>query len=168
MNALLVFLFFYLQSFQQTSIKNISEIRRLYSVAALQKDSAGRLAELLLPVDTATALPLLLCYKGANEMITAKYVVSPIAKLNRFKKGKIWIENAISRDTLATEMRYLRFSIQTNLPSFLGYQNNIIADKLFLLNQIDKTKDQELKKMMLNYLLLSKYVTEEERKKLRY
>ena len=85
-------------------------------------------------------------------MIQAKYTLNPVNKLDRFNKGKELIRTAFSRDTLNLEMRFIRFSIQSNLPSFLGYRGNLDQDKRFLLNNTKTSKDTELQEMIFNYL----------------
>jgi hypothetical protein len=141
----------------------INEVRKLYYQAALNEDAAVRLKKMLTEVnDNSDAI--FVCYKGASQMLDAKYAFNPITKLNRFKKGKTMIEKAINKDPNHLEMRFIRFSIQTNLPSFLGYNNWIESDKKLLLLQTSKTKDEDLKLKISNYLV--KYCTKEELKKL--
>jgi hypothetical protein len=141
----------------------INEVRKLYYQAALNEDAAVRLKKMLTEVnDNSDAI--FVCYKGASQMLDAKYAFNPITKLNRFKKGKTMMEKAINKDPNHLEMRFIRFSIQTNLPSFLGYNNWIESDKKLLLLQTSKTKDEDLKLKISNYLV--KYCTKEELKKL--
>jgi hypothetical protein len=141
----------------------INEVRKLYYQAAVNEDAAVRLKKMLTEVnDNSDAI--FVCYKGASQMLDAKYAFNPITKLNRFKKGKTMIEKAINKDPNHLEMRFIRFSIQTNLPSFLGYNNWIESDKKLLLLQTSKTKDEDLKLKISNYLV--KYCTKEELKKL--
>lgn len=110
---------------------DIGTIRKLYHSAANVKQDALHLNQLMLAVDT-TAPPVLVCYKGANEMIQAKYTLNPIVKLAKFNKGKALLIKAIGRDTLNLEMRFIRYSIQSNLPGFLNYNDELDADKRFL------------------------------------
>lgn len=131
---------------------DLHQIRELYHRAPEVKQDARRLNDLMIQVDTAASTPVLICYKGANEMIQAKYTLNPVNKLDRFNKGKELIRTAFSRDTLNLEMRFIRFSIQSNLPSFLGYRGNLDQDKRFLLNNTKTSKDTELQEMIFNYL----------------
>lgn len=110
--------------------------------------------------------PILLCYRGVSEMMGAKYVINPIVKLNKFKKGKTFIEGAVQKDPDNPEIRFLRFSVQTNLPAFLGYHYDIAMDKKKLLDSVHTVADPELKKNIMKYLSSSKYCTAEEKKTL--
>jgi len=143
----------------------IPVLRSLYYKAAVDKDSWKQMAELLSPID-AKSPPILVCYKGVSEIMEAKYVISPWSKLNSFNSGKELIESAVNRDGENLEIRFLRFSVQTNLPSFLNYRDNIASDKAFLINNVNKSDDNELKKSIIQYLCVSRTCTEEELKRL--
>ena len=144
----------------------LTEVRELYYKAAADKQAAVKLSLLLSPVDTGS-LPLFVCYKGASEMMKAKYAVNPFNKLTAFKSGKVLIEKSIKRDTANIEMRFIRFSIQSNLPDLLGYNTSLTADKMMLLAKISSTADTSLKRIVINYLANPKYCTEDEIKKLK-
>lgn len=134
--------------------EDIAVIRGLYNQAAISKTDALQLRRIMMHVDSNSA-PVLYCYKGADEMIEAKYALNPFVKWEMFNQGKNHITVAISRDTTDLEMRFLRFSIQYNLPGFLGYREDIERDKRFLLLHTKECKDKELKKMIVNFLTSS-------------
>lgn len=144
----------------------LATLRQLYYQAAAQKTASASLSNLLKEVNERSA-PILYCYKGAAYMMQAKYAFNPITKLSRFNKGKTAIESAIKRDPEQLEMRFIRFSIQNNLPSFLGYDDNIESDKQKMLNGVRMLKDLELKKNITEYLIASKKCTKEELNRLK-
>ncbi|MEJ5995981.1 hypothetical protein WG904_16255 [Pedobacter sp. Du54] len=129
---------------------NVIEIRNLYEIAADDKQANKKLIALLMPVKNDDAL--LTGYKGAAIMMEANHVFNPITKLSRFNKGKQLIENAIRKDGSNVELRYIRLTIQTNIPGFLGYSNAIEADKKLLINKLEGIKDRDLKNRIENYL----------------
>jgi len=143
-----------------------SELRTLYYQAASSKIAANKLQKLLLTVDD-NSRQLLICYKGAAEMMQAKYVLSPVTKFRKFKRGKNFIESAIASEPENLEMRFLRYTIQTNLPSFLGYNDRIFADKKMLIENLDEIYDKNLRQLVVSYLLASKYTTQKERNHIR-
>ena len=136
---------------QQAAAPDLAQLRKLYVSASSQKDDSQKLSNLLNSADS-TFKPVFLCYKGAATIIKAKYAVSPVKKLSLFKNGKQLIEQAISRDTMNIEMRYIRLTIQKNLPPFLHYNSNVLTDKDFLQMNIANEQDSELKTMVTNYL----------------
>jgi len=64
-------------------------------------------------------------------------------------------------------MRFIRFSIQSNLPSFLGYHDNLEQDKRYLLDNTKTSKDPELQEMIFNYLSGLAMIKPEELKQLK-
>jgi len=146
---------------------DLNRIRDLYAQSAKLKTAADKLLKTLSEVDDSS-LAVLIGYKGAAEMMQAKYGINPINKFKRFKKGRSWIEKAVAKDPGNLEVRYLRFTIQTNLPSFLFYDEHIKQDKTFLIDNLVAIKDKELKENIINYLSTTKYCSEQERKGLFY
>lgn len=132
-------------------ISDLHQIRMLYHSAAEVKKDALQLNKLMLRVDSS-ASPVMVCYKGANEMIQAKYAINPLTKMGKFNIGKDLIQKAFNRDTLNLEIRFIRFAIQSNLPAFLGYHDDLNRDKRYLLDNTKISKDPELQEMIYNFL----------------
>lgn len=143
----------------------IEELKTLFEASSYNKASADRFLKLLSTVDCSSA-PILVCYKGVAEMMQAKYGFNPVSKLIRFKKGKKLIEEAVKKQPDNLEIRFLRLAIQTNLPTFLNYSDNIIEDKKYLLANIQTIKNKNLKQDILKYLLASKHCSAQEKKEL--
>lgn len=144
----------------------LGEIRNCYQAASIQKAAAEKLNQLTLNIDSSAA-PVMIAYKGANEMVQAKYAFNPMTKLSRFNKGKALLQMAVSLDSLSLETRFLRFSIQSNIPSLLNYNGEISTDKQFLMNNTSICQDRGLKDMILNYFAATHTLTEAELKKLK-
>lgn len=134
---------------------DIEEVKTLFEASAYSKSAAERLLKLLAEIDH-TAPPLLICYKGVAEMMQAKYGFNPINKFRRFKRGKTLMEEAVKKEPDNLEIRYLRLVIQSNLPAFLNYNDQINADKKYVLANIQTTKDKKLKQDILKYLSSAK------------
>lgn len=77
--------------------------------------------------------PVLKAYKGTAITMTADASSNPFEKLRRFNEGKTLLEEAISQLPNHFEMRFLRFSVQSECPSFLSYTANLQEDKQFIL-----------------------------------
>ena len=73
---------------------------------------------------------------------------NPIDKLIYFNKGKKLLEDAINQDPYSIELKFLRYSIQKNLPKFLLYYDNIEKDLNFVNGSIKSTKDKEVQKFI--------------------
>ncbi|MEL1253526.1 hypothetical protein AAEO57_07065 [Flavobacterium sp. DGU38] len=87
-----------------------------------------------------------LAYLGGFQAIWANHVFSPVSKLSTFNKGKKNIERAIKKEPDNAEYRFIRLSIQKNVPSILGYKSNIKEDTEFLKSNQNQIKSQILQK----------------------
>ena len=145
---------------------DMNEVRSLYKEAVKSEDSCKELVAISSGFNEKTN-PLMLGYKGSGTMLMAKHVFNPFTKMSYFRKGKQMLEKAIEVDENSIELRFLRFNAQTNMPSFLGYNNNIDDDKKFILNGFSQIKDLQLKEFVWQGFYNSKYVTENERRQLK-
>ena len=146
-----------------TSINSYTslQIRELYHKGINNEQSAKLLSDYfeLNPVE----IPLQIGYKGANLMVMSKYGLMPAKKYEHFTKGKALLEKAISLDPTDLELIYLRYSIQLNAPSFLKYNNNLQEDRNILLANVKATKDKDLYKHIVSFLLVEANLTEQEK-----
>lgn len=62
------------------------------------------------------------------------------------------LEKAIQFDQKNIELRFLRYTFQTNVPSFLNYNDNKENDRVFLLQSLNRLNDLKLKNIISNYL----------------
>lgn len=145
-------------------IPPIDEVRSLYQKSMNSEDACKKLIDLLEPYKND---PLYLGYIGCATMVMAKHAFNPFSKLSYFKKGKKMLEEAINSDQHNFELRFLRFTAQTNMPSFLGYDDSINKDKAFILNSFSQIKDARLEAYVLPSLKESKDLTQSEKEKLK-
>ncbi len=107
-------------------------------------------------------------YRAAISMVMAKHVFNPYSKLKYFIDGKNELETAIASNPKNVELILIRFAIQSNVPSFLGYNSNINTDKKFLLEHLihqkkENVSDADLTKIIKQYLTESKYCSATEK-----
>lgn len=145
--------------------RDLSVVRELYKKAAEQEVAGKRLLEVTQGFDIQQ--PVLFGYKGAGHMMMAKHVINPFSKMSHFNKGKKIFTAAINRDPGNAELRFLRFSVQAEAPGFLGYKENIEEDKALLMREVHHIQNPGLKKMIHDYLLSSKAVSDSEKEKIR-
>jgi len=148
--------------FMVSDSPTLIEIRNLYEEASNNKAVNLKLNALLGGAKKDNSV--LEGYRGAGIMIEANHVFNPLTKLSRFRKGKAIIEGAIVRDPNSIELRYIRLTIQTNIPKFLGYHEEIKNDKEFIIKKMPIVKDVDLANRMADYLSSSKICTVEELK----
>lgn len=132
-------------------VPEIEDIRLLFHKAGSSQKVCVELIDLLEPYNDKNNA-LFLGYKASATMLMAKHLINPFSKLSYFKKGKVMLEKAIQFDQNNVELRFLRYTIQTNVPSFLNYSENKDNDKVFLHQSINKLNDQKLKNIIIEYL----------------
>jgi hypothetical protein len=135
-----------------SQVPTIKDVRLMAHKATKSEEGCVKLISLLSPYNENNN-PLLMGYRGASTMVMAKHAFNPFCKFSYFKKGKNILENAIKADNSNIELRFLRFTIQNNVPSFLNYGSHKKSDKLFLSKYVSEVEDQELKKIINDYLL---------------
>lgn len=123
--------------FSSISINNVSSLyppatlRRHYELAAADKAAGEKFYQLLADYQDRDAL--VLAYKGAAEAIRARDA-SMFNKLAYVQEAARTFEQAVGLDPRNPEIRFLRFSVESNLPAFLGLSKHVDEDKELLLN----------------------------------
>ena len=110
-------------------------IRSLFKDAVNEKMKA---TELVTYIDICKVTPISLGYRGAAKMLLAKFELNVFKKYELFQEGKNELENAILWDSESVELRFIRFSCQTNAPWFLNYRCSLNRDKEILLHSISQ------------------------------
>lgn len=147
-----------------TEAFSIQDARKAYD-EVVYKPAAGK--TFLLQAEKAKPTnPLLMGYVGAVKMIMAKHYINPWSKLNSFNQGKELLEKALSLQPDVVELVFLRFSIQSNSPAFLQYNQHLSKDKTFLLNNVASLKDKTLQTKIISYLRTSSLLNDSEKQQI--
>lgn len=91
-------------------------------------------------------------YLGCYYFIKCKFTSSNMLKFKYFNKGKELLESSINNNSSSIELRFLRYSIQINLPRILFYYEDIEKDLNFVHYNLKSLKDDKLKKYILKSL----------------
>ncbi|SFH88457.1 hypothetical protein SAMN05443292_0610 [Halpernia frigidisoli] len=100
----------------------------------------------------STKLPIFGAYIGIGNLFMAKHAGNPFSKLSYFKTGKKFLEKAVSSAPESLEIRFLRYTTQTEMPAFLGYNKNMAEDKIFILDHYKDSKDEVLVEQIKQFL----------------
>ena len=105
--------------------------------------------------------PVLKGYIGGVNIAMSKH--APLfEKSGYLKKGTAMLDEAIKEKPNTLELLFLRLTIQINLPSFLGYNDNKEDDKKFVLAH-QSSAPAELRERIANFIRKSDYFTDEEK-----
>ena len=130
---------------------NVDEARKMYVKSGENNDVCNKLYSLLCQIDEKNQ-NLLLGYKGAVMAEMAKHEKDAPKKLKFFKEGKRKLDEAILNDLENIELRFLRLSIQLHTPDVLRYNGQIATDKEFIHENLNKVKNENLKKSISEYM----------------
>ncbi|WP_293904040.1 MULTISPECIES: hypothetical protein [unclassified Sphingobacterium] len=128
---------------------NIDKVRKEYAVAVKDEDLCEHNLEAL---TEGAKSPTEKAYLAAYQILLAKHIGNPFKKVGQFKEGKKHLEEVIKENPNHIEARFIRWSVQVHAPSFLGYNNNILEDKNFLVKNLYKLPNDEAKSIIYNYL----------------
>jgi hypothetical protein len=163
---LIVFLILFGSFCHPVNASELDEVRKAFYRASMEQEVCEEIYNKIKDRNYSEK-PLLLGYRGVYQAIMAKYLWNPFSKWWYFRSGVEQLETAISKDNDNIELIFLRFSIQTNCPEFLGYNSKITSDKDFILTQMhDKKVVWEYRTFMadiINYLMDSKFLSEKEK-----
>lgn len=130
---------------------SISKVRALYAQSEKKEEACKELMNILAPYDENNN-PVFMGYKASATMMMARFASNPFSKLSYFNKGKKMLEKAVKAAPNNIEIRSLRFLVQSNVPSFLGYTADIENDKAFIISNAYLVKDEELKKNIIYFM----------------
>ena len=160
MKTLLFSVLFLMSNITYSQAYNIDQLRKDYIEAISNSDKADELCHELSAIKNPDAL--LLAYLGSAQAIRAKHAWNPVNKLSYLKQGFKTMDKAVAKDPNQLEVRFLRFSLQFYVPTFLGYSKNIDTDKVKIIDLIRKNDvvdlkvDKKILKDMVNFMIDSK------------
>jgi len=96
--------------------------------------------------------PIVKAYEGANMAILAKTKWNPFSAIRLLKKGGKLLNMAVQQSPKNLEIRFIRFAVQKNIPSFLNLNKNIEEDKKFIIRNINSFDGAVLPKNMRDYI----------------
>jgi hypothetical protein len=143
----------------------LPELRQLLVQAKSNEKAGDRFVEKM--ADYNQQDPVLLGYKAASQAIEAKYSGNPFRKLKRIRQSSKTFEQAVQLNSSLPELRFLRFTVESNTPRFLNLSQHVAEDKAFLINSLQQHPgsglDEETFQIVRDFLLRSDRLSEQER-----
>ncbi len=115
--------------------------------------------------------PILLSYYGALNALKAKHVFNPFSKISHLRSALNKLEEATIDGACNLEVRFLRFSVLHNLPSFLRKSEELEKEiyavfELLVVDDKYRELDSETAFNVIEFVLDSKRLDEEQHKQL--
>ena len=138
----------------------VETIRIQYPNASASAQNSTQLAESLASISKSDE-PTLVAYKGASLAIESKFISNFSTKTTKLKTGVDLIEYAVLNDSSNIEIRFIRLSIQENLPAIVNYNRNKKEDKIFIVNNLN-SQQLPLREYLKNFIKNSKSLSAKE------
>lgn len=130
---------------------NELEARKRYFEAIGNERKIERLLKQLQEIENPSSL--LLAYRAACESMMAQFSWNPYTKLAQVNKSFDFFAEAINDDSQNVEIRFLRFSVQHNVPDFLRKNREFEEDKTVLVENFENADfDAEFREFIVGYL----------------
>jgi len=100
--------------------------------------------------------PIAFGYRALYYFMKAKYVTWPNQKMAAFNMGKKIIEALIILNPKEPELRIIRYSVQYNVPGFLGYSSSLAEDKKVMKAALGVSKYSPIHYLIFGVLTLYK------------
>ena len=124
---------------------DINSVRNLFLEAYISESSCEQLGKKIDELKYDQSI-LLKGYEACYYFIKCKFTNNSMDKFFYFRKGKKILEYSIKKNPNSVELRFLRYTIQKNLPRFLFYYNHMDKDLIFVINNINSITDKKTQK----------------------
>ncbi|MDX5347498.1 MAG: hypothetical protein LPJ89_01660 [Hymenobacteraceae bacterium] len=149
----------------QASEYDVKKLRRLFEQSEKNEEVGEQFYELM--KDYEGNDPVILAYKAAANAIEAKYSWAPWDKYKHIKRSSDLFNQAVSLDRNNTEVRFLRFTIETLTPHHLNMSTHLTEDKKFIMEQLRTYPNSgitpDTKPLVVNFMLKHVELTQSER-----
>lgn len=143
---------------------SLAQIRSRYQEAVDDQEEARSLWRKL--KDYRGEEGIILAYKAATRILMSNHSWMPMEKLAYLKEAMYIFRQAVRQAPDNPEVRFLRFSIEHNLPAYLNESGDMQADKAVILEQAPNFQDFALTAVdidkMLDFFIKSGRFTSEE------
>lgn len=157
MKNLIVFFLFTLAGWQTNVQANINEIRSAYLKCVEDEDATDLLIKSLESKKDINSLET--AYLGALWGLKAKHAWSPSNKIKHLKVSKSYLNKAVQLNSSSIEIRYLRYSVEKNIPDIVGMKENLQMDRAFIINGLQKKDlypiEPEIRKTIVEFMKLN-------------
>ena len=138
----IVIIFFLTFNLMQINAQDINSLRQTYLDSFKKEQVCDSVKTILENKNELSNIEN--AYLGVFHMMKCRFTLNPISKISLFYIGRDLLEASIENDPKNLEIRFLRYSIQKNIPKILSYSKNINEDEKFIYDRMSLNKDKEL------------------------
>ncbi len=153
----------------QAPVPDLPTLRYLYAGAVQTEGASNQLLQVARAYRGTNAT--LIAYRGVAEAVQARYLWSPLAKLRAVREAQRQFTRAVALEPTNVEARFLRYTVETNVPHYLGYSQHLAADRDTIMRGArhypDLGLDRHSLQLIRDFMLLHGNCTPEEERMLR-
>lgn len=101
-------------------------------------------------VEDRTAI--IIAYDAATKAILTRTTWNWFKKLEYLQQSRKLFKEAVNRDSVNVEIRFLRFTVEDRIPFYLGYSDHMKEDKKVILENLQNYKVEGLNPEIYQYL----------------
>ena len=128
--------------FAHSGTSDLPLVRKAFYEAKVSENTATKWHKTL--NKKANLSPLEYAYMGAFECFLGKHAWSPIEKYRRVSDGLFQINQAVNRDGTDVEIRFIRYTIENEIPRILELSHHLKEDRLILKEYTKQNPQEEL------------------------
>ncbi len=168
MKLIRVFLILFFVNISISNAHSIDEIRKTFQLAIDNSSITEKLSSDLKKISKPDALTQ--AYIASLEALKAKHAWNPFSKHEYMKSFGKMMNDAVNKMPENIEIRYLRYNIEYNVPSYLGYSPNLEEDRKHIIDLFLKKKftsgNKKLITEVYTFMVQSKSVNADEKLKM--
>ncbi len=149
MRQLVIIILFFLAL--SSDAQSLFEVRKNFHDAVLESKRTREFHEYLKNSDLTT--PTINAYRAASEAMMARVVWNPVSKFAQVLKYADMMEEAVKSDEDNIEIRFLRLSIEYNIPKFLGMSKHLKEDTDIIVQNLSDVQNMDLDPSQGRYIL---------------
>lgn len=113
---------------------DMNYLREQYYYCVSSSEKTEKLYKQLVELQSDNAV--ITGFIGALEALKAKHAWNPYRKMAHLDKAAITLAKAVQAAPNNIEIRFLRYTLEYYVPSFLGYSKHLVEDKKLIINNI--------------------------------
>lgn len=131
--------------------QSLQEVRQRFHEVVMEPKQTKAFHEFLQesPLNTST----INAYRAVSEAMMARVVWNPVSKLSQVIKYADQMDAVIKSDADNIEARFLRFSIEYNIPKFLGMSKHLEEDRDMIVQNLSHVATMDLDPSYGQYIL---------------
>lgn len=130
---------------------DLTEVRNVFHKAVLDEDNISAFYEYMLKQDTSDAT--LKAYMATAEALKAKLYWDPFRKMTQVNKFVDLIDEAVAKDDMSIEVRFLRLCVEYHLPKILNHSQHILEDKNYIMDNLADINNLNFDAAFAKYIL---------------